>query len=230
MKEQTVYFVEGDTYSKDILPFLKDSFPSKNIISLKLDSQPDPSVSRIVFLNPTIDDRAQDFINKCAKNIKLILLLDWNHIGFNDYSNIIKNDVFYVIYSPFELCKKYRQIPSIHSSMMKASVTLGNLNTHDLFFCSQPILEDRKDIGYTQYDLIREALTLAKISKVKLFIKRHPREISAIPDDLKNEPLIFWWEESIEKALSLFKRWIGLNSIVLYDAKYLGHEVTFLKK
>jgi hypothetical protein len=75
---------------------------------------------------------------------------------------------------------------------------------------------------------MRKVMNIAKERNVLLYIKRHPREITELPQDLKENSRIVVWTESLENALGRFTRWYGYNTIALYDAREFGHQVTFL--
>ena len=231
MRKQNIYYLEGDSYSKDILPFLSELFPKKNFIPLAFHETPDPQVSRILVLSPTVSKESFYFLELLKERWKLILLLDWNHSGYDDFTHLLQKFKFHRIFSPFQPSTlPYIKISSLHGEIMKRKVTMSALNTKDLFFCSQPLKEDRPNESFDQFDLIREVLQKAVQLNAKLYIKRHPRERERIPEDLINHPLVYYWTGTIEEALSTFQNWYGLNSIALYDAKFLGRKVVFLRK
>ncbi len=112
---------------------------------------------------------------------------------------------------------------------MKSAVNISSqLNGKDLFFCSQPLREDRPHLGLNQFTFMLSLINIADKEDVFLFIKRHPRETEPLPADIVKHPRVRIWEQSIEEALGQFSRWFGINSIALYDAQALGHQVTFM--
>lgn len=224
MKKKSVYYFLGDSYSRNLLPFIKDTFKNRNFTQTL-----DPNVKWVV-LSPTIDQRAKEFLSSLPSECKVALLLDWNFSGFNDYQELLETGRINLIFSPFRIPGyKTVSIPSPHAAMIRGRVELSSaINQKDLFFCSQPLREDRPNLGFDQFDLMRKVMEIARERNVLLYIKRHPRELSELPQDLKENSRLVVWSESLENALGRFTRWYGYNTIALYDARELGHQVTFL--
>lgn len=225
-----IYYFNGSTYAQDVLPFLEKEFPNTKFVQVPNESQPIQLHSWFV-ISPTPNNDALLFLMSLPLQAKIALLLDWNHQGFReDVEKLIQTGRIRIIFSPWKPdgFKKVKIIESLHGKMIRGKVKKQKLNDEDHFFCSQPLLEDRPELNFNQFDLLRMLLIKKKAGKI--FVKRHPRETSPIPPDISTHQDIHLWEGSIEDALSVFKNWYGLNSMPLYDALALGHNVTFLSE
>lgn len=229
IRKHTYYYLRGDTYSEDILPFLISKFPHTKFIIIDPDQIADLKIAKWIVMSPTIDGRGKAFLSKLASDFKVALLLDWNFQGFNDVTPLLEFETIRVIFSPFQVNHAfYKPIPSVHYLMMKERVKPGVINHRDLFFCSQPLKEDRPELGFDQYDLLRQLMAEANSKNVNIYVKRHPRERADLPTEITLNPRVKVFEGSIEEALSQFGIWYGHSSIALYVAKEFGHEVHFL--
>lgn len=225
-----IYYFDGDSYSRDVLPFLQHLYPQTTFKIISSAQPPGPGFSSWIIVSPTVSNKAFHFLNSLSKNHKVLLLLDWNHAGFDDYSALVATGKINLIFSPFALSRPYRLIESLHGMMVRSQIKVSeNLNVKDYFFCSQPLLEDRPDLGFDQFDLMREVVKAAQEKDVYVVIKRHPREQKELPHDINRSKLVKLWEHSIAEALANYKIWYGLNSMPLYDAMALGHQVHFLR-
>jgi hypothetical protein len=103
-----------------------------------------------------------------------------------------------------------------------------DINRKDILFCSQPLIEDGR--GIDQFVLLENVLKVSTSMHNRVFLKRHPREYRELPDHIKSHEKLTIFNDDINQALKKFHTWYGFNSMALYAAKELGHNVTFLDK
>jgi hypothetical protein len=228
MIDRINYFL-GDSYSHEIFPFLCQLFPQKKFVPIKDAFDLRGSETEPLICIPTLGEELSNFFKCIPEWHKYWLLLDHNHFGFQDYKKIYDLKKPEIIFSPqkFVTGIKFITIPSLHYLMMKERVVFAeNINRQDLFFCSQPLKEDRPDIGFDQFDLLEIVLKEAKQKGVRVYYKPHPRESGFVPKSC-SESMVF--KDKIEVALGSFTNWYGFNSMPLFTAQSLGHKVKFLK-
>jgi len=226
--KNSYYFFLGTTYSKNILPYLAETHSQCEFLPFSHAGELKPQVKWVI-LTATFDQSAEVLLKAISQNLKVLLLLDWNNLGFSDdITRLLKTGRINLIFAPWRILTSIPQktIQSVHGQMTKSRIHINQLNTVDHFFCSQPLMEDRPELHFTQFDLM--AKLLSEIRSGFLYVKRHPRENSALPPAILNHSKLKIWDSSIEDALATFSKWYGLNSMPLYDAQALGHDVTFM--
>lgn len=226
--EQVLYFI-GDTYSREILPYLQKRFAT-NFSFHPFHSQESLTAHyKCLVYSPTIDRRELPLIVQAHEaGIAVVMLLDHGHLSSQDYLHAPKPNL--VIHPGAEDILGCRNVCNlsvyqhfIRSSVEKDPRALAQ-NSQKLVFCSQPLWEDQR--GVDQYDLLRQLQKKASDLGLELVNQRHPREVRAVPSDLASIETL---STSIHESLGLYPKWIGYDSMPLFGARALNHQVVFLK-
>lgn len=222
MRPRTIYHFQGSTYADEVHDFLASSYPDWKWIKTT-DSVPKNAT---VLLSPSPQHQSLTFLLSLPHETQAYLLLDYGHRGFDDYTKLVNTSRLKAAFAPFPVPKlKTIIIPSL-STLMVSATSSEAINHRDLFYVSQPLVEDQRG-GVTQFELLNSLLTLAENENSLVYFKRHPRETLPLPQIISHNSRLRHWERSIEAAYQEFHRWFGLNSMPLFTAKSLGREVCF---
>jgi hypothetical protein len=187
-----------DSYSAEVLDFLKGKL-----------SLSEYAETQILFPCTAI---------KFNPNFKNILILDHGHFAFESIDLLASKYNWNLILSPRSLSTNVKiNHVSLYEEIIKEKTTIqGDSFSKDYIFCSQPLFEDNRDIGFDQYQLENYLKEIFKeeFKGIDLLLRAHPRES-------RNSDLA----GSIYDLLASHDKWIGHSSMVLYGAKSLGHKV-----
>jgi len=210
MKRKLNYFL-GDTYSKDIYPFIYDLLSPDFDLDL-FNGQQD----EIVIVSPCVNQ----YEIVALENKRILLILDFCHFDFMSLEKYIDQLKPEFIISPYKLPSVKAIQVSINLLKTQDQVKTKATNSSDIIFCSQPLREDRR--GIDQYLLLE---TLLETTNRRIFVKKHPRESTLQAPNGVTE-----YNKTIEEAFAEFKNWVGFNSMALYSARFLNHNVFMIKE
>lgn len=181
----------------------------------------------LVLLSPSPVTSREMFQNLKTKH-KYIVATDINHQNFDDLDALLGLVTPQYIISPFAI-PGYRvfKSSSIYTRYLKEKIPFSRQTLDDYLFISQPLIEDREAQGLNQFEMIMQAIQIAKQENRTLFIKRHPREETPLPTEISTCENVKIWNNDLIEALGIFKNLIGFNSLPLLSAKQLGFNVLF---
>lgn len=158
------------------------------------------------------------------KKIK-ILILEHGNFVFDDVDRMLKTDWDLVI-SPrmFDVTTKKFILTSFYEQYVIENLEVNkNLKLSDkIIYCSQPLKEDKRNIGYDQIQLENFIETILKKNNIKksLLVRIHPREERASGVIYSN---------ALESLLNKHDTWIGHSSMILYAAREIGRNSIILE-
>lgn len=219
MTSRSIYHFIGSSYAEHVGSLLRQLAPQ--YLWTDVARAEEVPVDATVLLSPTPNNEAEHFLQQLSSTRRAVLLLDYNHIGFNDVQRLATTGRVNWALSPFQVPGlRTRNYPGL-SLLESRSWRLGKAqDTRDCIFISQPLREDGRP-GPDQFDLLRLVLELGR----NVYVKRHPRETSPLPTDIDCHARYRPWTEDMPVAYARFHHWYGLNSLPLYVAKDLGRDV-----
>lgn len=220
---RTVHHLLGSSYARNVAPLLRQFRPEYRWVGVTEAQEVAPNST--VLLSPTPDDNATQFLRQLPHGHRVVLLLDYNHLGFDDVQRLLELRKISWALSPFAIPGiRTRRYPGLSLIESRSWGIAPVSNLSEVIFVSQPLREDGRT-GYDQFELLREMLTLGAREGKTVFLKRHPRETEPLPADLAAHPRLVLWREDLRAAYEHFQHWYGLNSLPLYVARDLGREV-----
>lgn len=150
----TYQITPNDSYSKEILNYLKD----------KVDIKEEAEISICFPCN----------IENFKFSKKNILILDHAYFAFNDVAKLISFDWDLIVTAKELETEKKQIVISFHDQILKSQVKVAKTFRKEYIYCSQPIKEDEKNLAYDQYEL--EAFLKSIFDENELLLRAHPRE------------------------------------------------------
>ncbi|EQC43246.1 hypothetical protein [Bacteriovorax sp. Seq25_V] len=167
------------------------------------------------------------FSSSSTENLKevKILVLEHGNFVFKDLEKINKIEWDLVI-SPrnIEFNAKKLLLKSFYEEFIltKYEIPCQSYLAEEIVYCSQPLKEDKRNIGYEQIQLERFIEEILRKNNIKrnLLVRVHPREDRA---------KYFKYDKPIEDLLPVYSTWIGHSSMILYGAKACGHNAIIIE-
>lgn len=167
------------------------------------------------------------FSSSNLKNLKKtkILILEHGNFVFNDVDRMLKIDWDLVI-SPrmIDISAKKFLLASFYEQYVIENLVENKspMVSDTIIYCSQPLKEDNRKIGYDQIELelfIQSILKKNNIAK-SLLVRIHPREERATNK---------YYSEPLENLIMSYDTWIGHSSMILYAAREIGKNSIILE-
>lgn len=215
-------FLLADAYSRELFNYLKEKLTDEmtltpmDLCHFQQWTDTDLEANAVLYVPSVAGEEGKFFGSYPA--LRRVAILDLFHFDFKDFKNHFVNFHPFQVFSPQPLNDSSISIticPSFQKEMiLTQSPRLTTSEETKVCFISQPLLEERSQLGFHQHDLIE---TLAPLLSHDFSVKIHPRENY---EYYKNSHLIF--KGSPVEALESFTHFIGYNSALLYSAETLG--------